>query len=112
MVTGIRYEKSSQTVICTSTGGPATTVTWRRGNTTLTVNQVTYQQSQVVTNTSTATYENRLRLVEESLETYGMYTCTVSNSRGNASSGPLRVTGIWLAVVAGNRCSTLCYCVF
>ena len=91
MVTGIRYERSSRTVICTSTGGPATTVTWKRGNTTLTVDQVTYQQSQVVTNTSTATYENRLRLVEESI---GVYTCTVSNLRGNSSSpASIRVQG-------------------
>ena len=102
MVTDIRYERSSQTVICTSTGGPATTVTWRRSNATLTVDQVTYQQSQVITNTSTATYENRLRLVKESPETYGVYTCTVSNLRGSDSSAPLRVTGnclqMWLEI--------------
>ena len=54
-----------------------------------------YQQSQVVKDTSTATYENRLRIAHESaeFESYGVYTCTVSNLRGTNSS-QVRVPGI------------------
>ena len=46
-----------------------------------------YMQSQNVTNTQTATYESTLK-VEGANATIsdGVYTCSVSNSRGSASS--------------------------
>ena len=67
------------TLTCTSTGGPATTVSWRRGNTMLSNTSQTVT-SQTVTNTETGTYDNKLRVVVREV---GLYTCTVSNSRSS-----------------------------
>ena len=60
------------TLTCTSTGGPATTVSWTRGSTML------CGTSQVLTNAETGTYNNTLRV---DMREVGVYTCTVSNSR-------------------------------
>jgi hypothetical protein len=76
------HDNSSQTLICTSSGGPATSVTWSRDNTPLVVDGTAYQQSQVITDINTATYQNMLRIVRGSLVGH-LYTCTVSNLRGN-----------------------------
>jgi hypothetical protein len=75
------YDSSSQTLICTSTGGPATSVTWSRDNTPLVVDGTTYQQSQVITNVRTSTYQNRLRIVSKLASLSGTYTCSVGNSK-------------------------------
>ena len=63
------------TLTCTSTGGPATTVSWTRGSNTLS------GTSQIV-NTETGTYENTLRVT---MREVGTYVCTVSNNRSSAS---------------------------
>jgi len=65
------------TLTCTSTGGPATTVSWTRGNTMLNDACQTVT-SQIVTNTETGTYMNTLRVT---MREVGVYMCTVSNSR-------------------------------
>ena len=62
------------TLTCTSTGGPATTVSWTRGSTMLS------DTSQIVTNTVTGTYTNTLRV---DMRAAGVYLCTVSNSRSS-----------------------------
>jgi hypothetical protein len=81
-ISDVRYDSSSQTLICTSSGGPATSVTWSRDNTPLVVDGITYQQSQVITNINTTTYQNRLRIVAKLASLSGTYTCSVGNSRG------------------------------
>lgn len=86
------YEKTSQSVVCTSTGGPATSLSWSRDNASLVVDGTTYQQSQVVMDTSTATYENRLSIVSKSASRSGVYMCSVGNSRGDTTAS-LVVTG-------------------
>ena len=66
------------TLSCLSWGGPATTVVWQRNGSTISedANHVT---SQIVVSTSTnATYENRLRV--SGRET-GNYRCNVSSNR-------------------------------
>ena len=69
---------------CTSTGGPPTTVTWRKNG--VLVNDSLYQQSQIVLNTTTATYENTLYSDWYRIEDLvGSFTCSVINSRGNNS---------------------------
>jgi hypothetical protein len=83
VISGITYESSSQTLTCTSSGGPATSVTWSRDNTPLVVDGTIYQQSQVIIDTNTATYQNTL-VVQGSPE--GVYVCTISNTRGNDSA--------------------------
>ena len=91
-ISNIVYEKTSQSIICTSTGGPATSVSWSRNNTPLVVDGTIYQQLQVVMDTSTATYENRLSIVSKSASLSGVYMCSVGNSRGDTTSS-LELTG-------------------
>ena len=66
---------------CTSSGGPATSVTWRRNCAVLPNNNM-YQQTQVVTQTQTATYQNTLVIDSSVTERDGVYTCSVTNARG------------------------------
>ena len=68
-----------------STGGPATTVTWRRDGSPLVVDGVTYQQTQTVTDATTATYQNVLTIAQSVTSIYGEYRCTVENARGTSS---------------------------
>ena len=74
-------------LICTSTGGPATSVTWRRDGQLLTTDDSAYHQSQRIVSTSSATYETILHITFDSITNYhAMYECLVFNSRGNDSS--------------------------
>lgn len=92
-VTDLNYEESSLTLICTSTGGPATTVTWTKDGASLAAAD-TYQQSQTITDMLTATYENRLSIITRSDSVSGDYACTVQNSNSIASSPQsISVTG-------------------
>ena len=79
----IQYDRTSQTITCTSTGGPATDVTWSKDNTNfrLTMGGL-YEHSQIIIDTTSATYENRLRIVDKSSEVAGTYTCSITNFRG------------------------------
>ena len=74
-------------LICTSTGGPATTVTWKRDGQLLTFDGSAYYQSQRIVSTSNATYETTLHIPVDSITNYhATYECLVLNSRGNDSS--------------------------
>ena len=76
-------------LICTSTGGPATNVTWTRDG-----NTVPYNNNHVLTQTvedaGTVEYSNTLTVtgVEG-----GPYRCVVSNARGTVMSPVLTGTG-------------------
>ena len=79
--------KNESGLICTSTDGPATTVTWRRDGQLLTIDENTYQQSQRIVFTENATYETTLCIPDDSIENYNAtYECLVLNSRGSDSS--------------------------
>ena len=80
-ITGLLYNRSTVTLTCTSTGGPATTVTWRKNGAVLEVDGTIYHQSQRVVNARTATYENILVLIGEPDNVIGNYTCLVRNKR-------------------------------
>ena len=83
----ISYSRVDQTLTCTSTGGPATTVVWRQNCVVIQKHDSNYIQSQTVGNTQTATYNNTLNIVgANAMVSDGVYTCSVSNSRGSASS--------------------------
>ena len=72
------------TLTCTSTGGPATNVSWTRGDDTLI-------SSSRVTDTETATYVHTVRVTGRQ---EGLYSCSVSNSRTSpAAISTLQVTG-------------------
>ena len=86
------YEGSSQIITCTSRGGPASSVTWSLNHSPILVDGSTYQASQIVLDTSTATYQNRLTIVAKSREVSGKYTCVVRNARGSATAS-LSISG-------------------
>jgi hypothetical protein len=92
----VQYDRTSQTITCTSTGGPATDVTWSKDNANISWSTVSneglYEYSQIIINATSATYENRLRIVDKSSEAAGNYTCKVTNSRGSMN-GNLYIQG-------------------
>ena len=74
-------------LICTSIGGPVTTLTWKRDGQLLIINETTYQQSQWTVFTENATYETILHIPDDNIANYNaIYECLVFNSRGNDSS--------------------------
>ena len=92
----VKYDRIHQTIVCKSTGGPATDVTWYKDNTQIMTPNCneggTYSYSQIITNTTSATYENSLRIIDKSSDAAGNYTCQVTNSRGGMN-GSLYIQG-------------------
>lgn len=81
------YDPDTNNLVCTSSGGPATIVTWKKNGQLLTNIETTYQQNQRIIFTVNATYENTLHIPSDSIVAYNaMYECLVANSRGNDSS--------------------------
>ena len=81
----LSYSPSNRILTCVSTGGPATTVTWRKDDDLIPLNSSTYTQSQVVMDTITATYHNLLSInSSDPRDTSGTFSCNVSNTRGNS----------------------------
>ena len=68
--------------ICTSSGGPATTVTWTR-DCELVPNDVNHLQSQTLLDGETGMYQNVLTVTGPD---YGAYECIVTNSKGSAAA--------------------------
>ena len=91
-VTSLNYDSTTNTLVCTSTGGPVTTVTWSKDDNSGINN---YEQSMAIIDTTTATYQSRLRIPNKSSESTGHYTCTVSNSRGR-SNQTIHLEGKWV----------------
>ena len=85
-VTGLTFDDQSRTLTCTSTGGPATTVTWRRDGVVITLN-ATHQQTKRLVDPVNGTYQTVLT-VNSSVgwsDIVGTYSCTVENVRGESS---------------------------
>ena len=84
-IASIMYDKTTQTIVCTSTGGPATDVSWSKDNVKISTANARdqYEFSQVITSTTNAIYENRLIVIDKSSKTAGTYTCEVENHRGS-----------------------------
>ena len=85
-VTGLTFDDQSRTLTCTATGGPATTVTWRRGGVVITISD-THQQTKRLVDPVNGTYQTVLTVnssVDQS-DIVGTYTCTVENDRGESS---------------------------
>ena len=77
------------TLTCTSTGGPATTVSWTVNNHTVTEDSAHNITSQI-TDTTTATYNHTLTVTGRLV---GEYECNVSNNKPSSSSGIVTVVG-------------------
>ena len=85
-VTSLTFDDQSRTLTCTSTGGPATTVTWRRDGVVITLND-THQQTMRLVDNVTSTYQTVLT-IDPSVgwgDIVGTYNCTVENDRGESS---------------------------
>ena len=103
-VTGLTFDNQSRTLTCTSTGGPATTVTWRRDGDLITLN-ATHQQTKRLVHTVNGTYQTVLTInssVDQS-DIVGTYNCTVRNDRGESSE---------TVVVPGETCSIVAHILF
>ena len=85
IVTDLTLDREFRTFTCTSTGGPATTVTWTKDGAVI-IPSTTHQQTQMIVDTVGGIYQNTLTIAQsvtgENL--YGLYSCTVENSRGNS----------------------------
>ena len=95
---------SSSTLTCTSTGSPATNVTFMRDGTTVgplrggeskVFDGVTYQLTQMVTNRAQSTYQNVLTINQPLSDIVGStFRCSFENTLGTApNSQPLAITG-------------------
>ena len=93
VITSLTYDSVSSSLICMSSGGPVTTVTWTHNGVLIGQDGVTFEESQRVVMTS-AVYHNVLRLRRTNeTENVGIYRCTVGNNRGNTTSMELNVQG-------------------
>ena len=79
------YASDTLSLTCTSSGGPATTVSWKKIG--INITESTYPQTQMIVSTENATYKSMLHIPDNSIENYNAtYECLVSNSRGSNSS--------------------------
>ena len=79
-ITSVLFDRDSNTLTRTSTGGPPTTVIWRMNGASVIISL--YQQSQRLLNTVEAIYENIL-YSDDIANFVGTFTCEVSNARGS-----------------------------
>ena len=95
-VTALTFKSMSFTILtCTTTGSPATTVTWRRDGQPVAIDGRTYNMVQTVTNRASATYENELMVRPPALGS--TFTCAVSNTLGSSAMSN-SVTGMPVAI--------------
>ena len=85
-VTGLTFDRESRTLTCTSTGGPATTVTWTKDGAVITPN-TTHQQTQMIVDSVGGIYQNTLTIAQSvnGDNLYGLYSCMVENPRGSSN---------------------------
>ena len=85
-MTNVTYDDQSRTLTCTSTGGPATNVTWKRNGVVITLN-ATHRQSKRLVDPVQGTYQTVLTIdpAVDWSSVVGTYNCTVKNIRGESS---------------------------
>ena len=88
-ITDLLYNRSTLTLTCTSTGGPATTVTWTHVNDkTMMDETIPIQETlQRIVNTTLGEYRNVLVISNMAImtqDTVGKFTCNVRNVRGSS----------------------------
>ena len=109
-VTSLTFDDQSRTLTCTSTGGPAAIVTWRRNGVGITRN-ATHQKTKRVVDPVNGTYQTVLTInssVDQS-DIVGTYSCTVDNARGD-SSETVVVPGETYSLTTENRWRSFCCC--
>ena len=85
-VSELTFDRESRTLNCTSTDGPATTVTWTKDGAVITPS-TTYQQTQMIVDSVEGIYQNTLTIAQSVTgdNLYGLYSCMVENSRGSSN---------------------------
>ena len=85
-VTELTIDRESRTLTCTSTGGPATTVTWTKNGAMITPN-ATYQQTQMIVDSVEGIHQNTLIVAHSVTEhdLYALFNCMIENSRGSSN---------------------------
>ena len=79
-ITSLLFDRNTtSTLICISTGGPPTAVTWRRNG--VLVAGSLYRQTQIIVDPAAAVYKNILSINERS-DIGDNFTCEVRNIRG------------------------------
>ena len=77
------FEANAQSLICISTDGPATYVTWKNNGVSLPTQGIMYTQVRQITNMTKSIYTNTLQIRGVDPSTVaGNYSCLVSNLRG------------------------------
>ena len=77
-IISVVFDRNSTTLTCTSTGGPPTTVTWRKNG--VPVNISLYEKSQRLVDAESATYQSVL-FNNDVTDFVGTFTCEISNVR-------------------------------
>ena len=98
VVSSVQFQLTSEmnattptfTLTCTSTGGPATTVSWTVNNHTVTEDRAHNNTSQILTDAETATYNHTLTVTGRLV---GEYECDVSNNKPSSASRVVAVIG-------------------
>ncbi len=91
------------TLTCNSSGGPATTVLWRRDNKEVHGN-IDYDMTRSLVDQSGPDYTSTLRVKGRR---NGVYSCAVRNSKGTSSARILTVTGTWRMTLTEVPCMVL-----
>ena len=81
-VTGLTFNRESRTLTCTSTGGPATTVTWTKDGAVISLNG-TYRQTTIALDATRGIYQSILTIAQSVAE-HNVYSCMTENSMGNS----------------------------
>ena len=112
-VTNLTYNNRSRTLTCTSTGGPATTVTWRR-NGVVVMLSATKQQTKTLVDPVKGTYQTVLT-IDSSVGPSGLvgnYNCTVENIRGTSSRSVFVGEAYFLSLLLAITHSYVQFCCF
>ena len=84
VVSDLNGDSPQFTLTCTSTGGPATTLTWTRDSQTVSGGVTVFNNAVTAQYTHTLTVTGRLG---------GKYKCTVSNNKPSSSTAQVTVKG-------------------
>lgn len=85
-------ELQSIIIVCTSSGGPTSNVTWLRDGILLSSSSK-YSLSQSILDTTSAMYQNKLTILNKTVSDSGSYECIVGNIR-NSSTRSVTIEGI------------------
>ena len=86
-VVQLTYNTLATSLICQSTGGPATSVRWFQEGIEIDMRGTEFIADQIIVDTFLSIYNNILRFQNDNESNYvGSYSCLVENSRGNTSA--------------------------